>query len=66
MNIKINSQKLPHKEPLSYYDNCPMCGHFLIVRENSQKYRFIGCTNYPKCPFTTSEKLLPLNQQKTT
>lgn len=42
----------------SYLDDCPECKSYLIVRRASDGYRFIGCTNYPKCTFTAQEKLV--------
>lgn len=42
-----------HKEKVSVKNgNCPRCGGKLIKRKG--KYgNFLGCTNYPKCRFTT-------------
>ena len=36
---------------------CPECNHFLRVVKTS-KNNFIGCSNFPKCKYTASLKLL--------
>jgi len=38
---------------------CPECGGELVKRVNKRKQVFYGCSNFPKCQFTTSHKPLP-------
>lgn len=38
---------------------CPACGGELVERVNKRKQVFYGCSNFPKCQFTTSYKPLP-------
>ncbi len=37
---------------------CPKCGAEVAVRKNRRGDTFYGCTRYPKCDFTTNQKLL--------
>jgi len=61
-------KKLLHKRAFNYYEDCPRCGKFMIVRQitghNGQINRFIGCTQYPKCHFTATEEYKPSYYEK--
>lgn len=35
---------------------CPNCKHLLITRKNKNNVKFIGCSNYPNCNYTTKCK----------
>ena len=37
---------------------CPKCSAEVAVRKNRRGDTFYGCTRYPKCDFTTNQKLL--------
>ncbi len=37
---------------------CPKCGAEVAVRKNRRGDTFYGCTRYPKCDFTTNQKLV--------
>ncbi len=37
---------------------CPTCGAEVAVRKNRRGDTFYGCTRYPKCDFTTNQKLV--------
>jgi DNA topoisomerase-1 len=37
---------------------CPKCGGEIAVRKNKRGDTFYGCTRYPKCDFTTNQKLV--------
>lgn len=53
----LNKEKLPHKEPLTLQDDCPMCGSYLIIRQpRNHPDKFLGCASYPDCKFTTTIK----------
>jgi len=39
--------------------HCPQCGGELVERTNKRKKVFYGCSNFPKCQFTTSYKPIP-------
>src|SRR5579875_2234063 len=38
---------------------CPKCGAEVAARKNRRGDTFYGCTRYPKCDFTTNQKLVP-------
>ena len=38
-------------EPEKLDENCPECGHQLVIREGRYG-KFIGCSNYPECKYT--------------
>jgi len=61
-------KKLLHKRAFSYYDDCPRCGNYLIVRQttdhNGLINRFIACTSYPNCHFTAREEYKPSFYEK--
>ena len=38
---------------------CPQCGGELVERRNRKKQTFYGCSGYPKCDFTLSDRPLP-------
>ncbi|QJR44040.1 type I DNA topoisomerase [Mycoplasma miroungirhinis] len=41
-------------------ETCPLCGNKLLFRHNkSNRQRFIGCENFPKCKFTKSDETAP-------
>jgi len=37
---------------------CPKCGGEIAVRKNRRGDTFYGCTRYPKCDFTSNQKLV--------
>jgi DNA topoisomerase-1 len=37
---------------------CPKCGGEIAVRKNKRGDTFYGCTRYPKCDFTSNQKLV--------
>jgi len=37
---------------------CPKCGGEVAVRKNKRGDTFYGCTRYPKCDFTSNQKLV--------
>jgi len=37
---------------------CPKCGGEIAVRKNRRGDTFYGCTRYPKCDFTSNQKLI--------
>jgi DNA topoisomerase-1 len=37
---------------------CPKCGSEVAVRKNRRGDTFYGCTRYPKCDFTSNQKLV--------
>jgi DNA topoisomerase-1 len=37
---------------------CPKCGSEVAVRKNRRGDVFYGCTRYPKCDFTSNQKLV--------
>ena len=37
---------------------CPRCGGEVAVRKNKRGDTFYGCTRYPKCDFTSNQKLV--------
>jgi DNA topoisomerase-1 len=37
---------------------CPKCGGEVAVRKNRRGDTFYGCTRYPKCDFTSNQKLI--------
>jgi DNA topoisomerase-1 len=37
---------------------CPKCGGDVAVRKNKRGDTFYGCTRYPKCDFTSNQKLV--------
>ena len=37
---------------------CPRCAAEIAVRKNRRGDIFYGCTRYPKCDFTTNQKLV--------
>ena len=37
---------------------CPKCGGSLAERKSKMGNTFYGCTNYPKCDFTSNQKLI--------
>ena len=37
---------------------CPKCGAELAARKNRRGDTFYGCTRYPKCDFTSNQKLV--------
>jgi DNA topoisomerase-1 len=37
---------------------CPKCGSDVAVRKNRRGDTFYGCTRYPKCDFTSNQKLV--------
>ncbi len=37
---------------------CPKCGGEIAVRRNKRGDTFYGCTRYPKCDFTSNQKLV--------
>ena len=37
---------------------CPKCGSEIAVRKNRRGDTFYGCTRYPKCDFTSNQKLV--------
>jgi len=37
---------------------CPKCGGEIAVRKNRRGDVFYGCTRYPKCDFTSNQKLV--------
>lgn len=37
---------------------CPKCGGDIAVRKNRRGDVFYGCTNYPKCDFSSNQKLV--------
>lgn len=37
---------------------CPKCGGALAERKSKMGNTFYGCTNYPKCDFTSNQKLI--------
>ena len=37
---------------------CPKCGGEVAVRKNRRGDTFYGCTRYPKCDFTSNQKLV--------
>jgi DNA topoisomerase-1 len=39
--------------------SCPQCGGELVKRINKKKKVFYGCSNFPRCQFTTSYKPIP-------
>jgi len=55
--IKQLLARIKKHKPKTYYDDCPYCGSFLIVRFSGDYHRFMGCLSYPKCRFTAEEKL---------
>ncbi|HEY4355453.1 MAG TPA: type I DNA topoisomerase [Acidobacteriaceae bacterium] len=38
---------------------CPKCGAEIAARKNRRGDTFYGCTRYPKCDFTSNQKLVP-------
>ena len=38
---------------------CPKCGAEVAARKNRRGDTFYGCTRYPKCDFTSNQKLVP-------
>jgi DNA topoisomerase-1 len=38
--------------------SCPKCGGEIAVRRNKRGDTFYGCTRYPKCDFTSNQKLV--------
>lgn len=59
-NHAIYVQSIQHKKEIALDNfNCPKCGHPLTERYGING-QFIGCTNYPKCKFTT-QKLSHIN-----
>lgn len=38
---------------------CPKCGAEVAARKNRRGDTFYGCTRYPKCNFTSNQKLVP-------
>lgn len=39
---------------------CPICGRDLVQRRSKRKRIFYGCSGYPDCDFTISDKPIPL------
>jgi len=37
---------------------CPKCGGEVAVRKNKRGDTFYGCTRYPKCDFTSNQRLV--------
>jgi len=37
---------------------CPKCGGEVAVRKNKRGDFFYGCTRYPKCDFTSNQRLI--------
>lgn len=58
----LNKEKLPHKEPRTLQDDCPLCGSYLIIRQPiNYPDKFLGCMRYPECKFTTTIKKIDKN-----
>ncbi len=38
---------------------CPKCGAEIAARKNRRGDTFYGCTRYPKCDFTSNQKMVP-------
>lgn len=54
-HVSTVRRKLDNQNDLISKNICPKCGGKLILRRG--KYgQFIGCTNYPKCRFTTKQQ----------
>ena len=45
-------QRINRKDYLVSNNICPQCGGKLVERSGSYGY-FLGCSNYPRCKFTT-------------
>ena len=54
-SVKEAFDKMPKKEAEETGEDCPNCGHPLVIRKG--KYgSFIACSNYPECKYIKQEK----------
>ena len=54
-SIKTAFENMEKKVPVETGENCPNCGHPLVIRKG--KYgTFIACSNYPECKYIKQEK----------
>lgn len=54
----INEEKPTKKELASTGVKCPECGNGVIVERISKRGKFYGCSNYPKCKFTSNYEIV--------
>ena len=53
------------EKPLTYMEDCPECGSYLVVRHNKRTgRRFIGCQTFPKCTLIAREESLAKTQKR--
>ncbi|MDD4053475.1 MAG: type I DNA topoisomerase [Bacilli bacterium] len=53
--VKNAFDNMEKKEPVKTGEDCPECGHPLVIRKS--KYgEFVSCSNYPKCKYIKSDK----------
>lgn len=53
------TEKTAKKEPVSTGVKCPECGNGEIVERFSRRGKFYGCSEYPKCKFTSNYEIVP-------
>lgn len=54
-SVKEAFDKLPKKEAEKIGEDCPNCGHPLVIRKG--KYgEFVACSNYPECKYIKTEE----------
>ena len=54
-SIKDAFDKMPKKEAEETGENCPECGHPLVIRKG--KYgKFTACSNFPECKYIVKEQ----------
>ena len=55
----ISDERTVKPAPEKTGGKCPLCGKDLLWR-NSQNHRFIGCSGFPKCRFTSADPSDPV------
>ncbi len=54
-SVKEAFDKLPKKEAEKVGEDCPNCGHPLVIRKGRYG-EFVACSNYPECKYIKTEE----------